>query len=127
MHTNSTTSPVCILLDIHSSSFSHHIAVIIREWRWHWNPHNLLWRLGLLDKPLIHLSIELFLKPINHVLERVMVLMVEEVASWFYFDELTYHNIVFLRNISHDDILRVLFRNSKPIWNSCGIHFFFYH
>jgi len=46
------------------------------------------------------------LEPVDHVLERVVVLVVEEVASWLHFDELT--DQVFLWNVAHDDILGIL-------------------
>ena len=45
-----------------------------------------------------------------------MILMMEEIATRLDFDELFNH--LFLRNVAHNDILRVLLNHSESVWNS---------
>ena len=55
------------------------------------------------------------LEPVDHVLEWVVILVMEEVASRFDLDELLDH--LFLWDVTKDHILRVLVQNGEPVWN----------
>jgi hypothetical protein len=62
---------------------------------------------------------ELLLEPVDHVLEGVVVLVMEKVTSWLHFDEFTYQ--VLLWDVSHDHVLRILVRYGKSVWNSGAV------
>jgi hypothetical protein len=56
------------------------------------------------------------LKPVDKVLEWILVLVVEEVTSWLDLDEL-FHDVL-LWNVRKDDILRVLRKHGESVWNT---------
>lgn len=76
-------------------------------------------RTCLSEIPLVLSSPELLLEPIDHVLERVVVLMVEEVATWLHLDELLHE--LLLRNVGQDDVLRVLVEDCELVRDARGI------
>ena len=80
-------------------------------------------RASFTKESLVLLSSELLLEPVNHVLERIVVLLVEEVASWLHFYKL-FHQF-FLGHVSKDNILRVLVENSELVRNSGCIFLLF--
>ena len=53
------------------------------------------------------------LEPVYHVLEGVVVLVMEEVTSRLYFDEFFYE--LFLWDVSKDDVLRVLVQDCELV------------
>lgn len=56
---------------------------------------------------------ELLLEPVDHVLEGVVILVMEEVASRFDLDELLDH--LFLWDVAKNYVLRVLVEDGKPV------------
>lgn len=76
----------------------------------------LLRRYCLSDVPLVVTASEFLLEPIDHVLEWVVVLVMEEVASGLDLDELS--DELFLWNVSHDHILWVLVQYRESVWDS---------
>jgi len=74
---------------------------------------SLLRTTGLAKVALVLTASELLLKPVDHVLEGVVELVVEEEATRFDLDEL--FDDFFLGNVGDDDELRVLFKDSKAV------------
>lgn len=62
------------------------------------------------------------LEPIDHVLERIVVLVVEEITSWLDLDEL--FDQVLLGNVGQDHVLGVLVQDGEAIRDS-GVVFTF--
>lgn len=54
-------------------------------------------------------------EPVDHVLKRIVILMVEEIAPGLDLDELS--DELLLRNVGEDDILRILVPDRKLVWN----------
>ena len=69
--------------------------------------------------PLVLSCPELLLEPVDHVLEGVVVLVVEEVASGLDLDELPHQ--LFLRDVGHDDVLRILVEDCELVGDARGV------
>ena len=104
-----STPAVVLLLDVHASLASSHCHV---AWVLVSNGFRLLstkhWlrRLSLSDISLVVFRPEFLLKPINHILEWIMILVVEEVTSWLNFDK--FSDQLFLGNVAHNHVLWIL-------------------
>jgi hypothetical protein len=76
-------------------------------------------RTRLPEIPLVLATPKLLLEPIDHVLEGIVVLVVEEVASWFHLDELLYE--LLLGNVGQDNVLWILVEDCELVWDARGI------
>lgn len=72
-----------------------------------------MWARSLSQVTLILPRSELLLEPVDHVLEGVVVLVMEEVASRLDFDELFYHFSA--RQVDQDHVLRILVQDRESV------------
>lgn len=114
-------SPVVSLVDLHALVHGH-IGRILRLLL----PASSFecGRASLSDVALVFSVSELLLEPVDHVLERIVVLVVEEVASWLDLNELSNH--ILLWNISQYNILWILVEDGKSV-RDLGVVFRFLH
>ena len=73
-------------------------------------------RASLPEVPLVLPCPELLLEPVDHVLEGVVVLVVEEVAPWLDLDELLHQ--LSLWNVGQDDVLRIFVEDCELVGNA---------
>lgn len=105
------------LINLHHRSLHGHIAwmLLCRHLLSCLRLHSL--RTGCLSEvPLIVLGPELLLEPVDHVLEWVMVLVMEEEALRFDLYELLYH--LDLGDVAQDHVLRILLKDCEPVWDT---------
>ena len=112
----SPVSIVSVLVDVHHTTV---FGTMWLNWCWFWYRRSkdcLLWRLGYSDISLIFRVSLLLLKPVDQILERIPILVMEEESSWLDLDELT--NQLFLWNVCQNQVLRILIKTSKLVRNS---------
>ena len=112
----SPVSIVSVLVDVHHTAV---FGTMWLNWCWFWHRRSkdcLLWRLGSFDIILIFRVSLLLLKPVDQILERIPILVMEEESSWLDLDELT--NQLFLWNVCQNQVLWILIKTSKLVRNS---------
>lgn len=82
-----------------------------------------LWRSCFSHISLVISLSEFLLEPVYHILERIMVLMMEEVTSRFHFYELL-HKLL-LWHVCKDNVLRVLVEDCELVRDARSILLFF--
>ena len=74
------------------------------------------WGLLSLEVPLVLVGLPVVFEPVDQHLKWDQVLVMEVEALWSHFDEFLVH--LFFRHIAKHDVLRVLRKDCKSVWNS---------